>query len=93
MNTFLQNNVTRRAFNNRLVLLGGYAAVSVLIPFSTSALARAVMQHGGTEVPALDTGRDEALGNYPAYAEDIGYGRAHLVADAAPGLRDTQFLC
>lgn len=76
MNTPLDVNLSRRDFVCRMTLLGGAAATVSLLPFSTAALADVALQWG--QVPALDMGRDEALGNYPAYAEPIGYGRAHI---------------
>lgn len=89
MNNRPDNELTRRDFAVRMVMLGGAAVALTAVPFSTQAVAEVSLQWG--QVPPLDTGRDEALGNYPGYAEAIPAGRAHWFA-ALPQFHDPQFV-
>lgn len=80
--------LTRRAFGLRSGVLAG-AALLASLPAASPAVADWVRQWGA--VPPLDTGRDEALGNYPAYAEAIPTGRLAAYPEAAP-VSDGQLL-
>ncbi len=90
MNKLLTSSLTRREFAVRMTVLGGTAVMFAAAPFSSSALANVARQWG--QVPPLDMGRDEALENYPGYAESIPCGRAHLLAEAPHPLIDGQLL-
>ncbi len=79
MSTLVAISMTRREFAVQMTVLGGAAVVFTAIPFSSSALADVALKWG--QVPPLDMGRDEALENYPGYAESIPGGRAHLFAE------------
>lgn len=80
--------LTRRAFGQRSGVVAG-AALLASLPAGSPAFAERVLQWG--VVPPLDTGRDEALGNYPAYAEAIPAGRRAVPPVAAP-VSDGQLL-
>jgi len=72
-------SMTRREFAAQMTVLGGAAVVFTAIPFSSSAMAEVALKWG--QVPPLDMGRDEALENYPGYAESIPNCRAHWLAE------------
>lgn len=80
--------MNRRDVVGGIGVLSGSAVLGALLPPGSAALA-AVVRNAG-QMPPFDMGRDEALGNYPAYAEPIAYGRQHLRATSVPLPADPQ---
>ena len=86
-------SVNRRHFLCTMTHLSGAVACATVLP--VSALTNSTGAQWTGHSPGRYTYMDEALGNYPAYAEEIGFGRGHLLAgnaQAQPEITDGQFM-
>ncbi len=83
---------SRREFMSEMTLLSTVMFTASALPFATSVFADTAVQEWSAQRASSSPFVDEALGNYPAYAEPIGYGRAHLLADNTHAMAETYFV-
>lgn len=88
-NSFKQD---RRAFMGRMGVMSGVVITTSVTPFSSSVFASSVVASASDKSASVYPAVDTALENYPGYSANIGYGRAHLVADAGHNILDMQLL-
>ncbi|MDT8397365.1 MAG: twin-arginine translocation signal domain-containing protein [Pseudomonadales bacterium] len=80
--------LARRDFLKQVSVLSGTAAVMAALPASVMAAVRRIPEQDSRRASPGE--QDEALGNYPAYAEIIGFGAGHLPVTTHADMADQQ---
>lgn len=74
-------SATRRGFLLQMSVIGGATLVSVSFPESSLAQELSDAEFRNWQSKSFSNYEfDDALGNYPSYAEAIGFGGGHLFA-------------